>query len=477
MKVDVNELGNISKEILEKSIDIEKFQNIVEMLCEIYEASCGAVVHFRKDVFQVFTTSKNEDNFLNSSSSWPVDAPSFCRVIAASGEMLYVSDAKNSPYSHKIPAVFEGPVRSYLGYPIFWPDDSLFGSLCVIDTKATNYSSTFVKLLGQLKEVIESELKHIVDYHALSVLSAKEQFLRRENENVISDKEAIKEALELQESINSAALSSLVESVIRIDSQGTILSANPSTFSLFGYSKEELIGHNVIKLMEEKEAHQHDSYIKNYLESGEKKVIGSGRKVTGLKKNRDTFPAHLSVTEIPLKNESQFIGVIHDMTVYEDQRLKLESLAWFDPLTHCRNRAYLWDRISKLISKYERHKRVFTVVYIDLDKFKPINDIHGHKAGDYVLTSIAERLASSIRLEDTLARVGGDEFVILFENDIDSSIVINKLRTAVEQEILFQNQKLKVSASFGVSCYPSDGSEVDQLIDSADKRMYLDKQR
>ena len=465
------------KHLCPDALDLKKFQGIVDMLCEIYESSTGAIVEYQDNSFKVRATSVNEDNFLSKDSEWSSDIPSFCRSIMQSKEMLYIPTAIDSELGSQIDAVINGPVRSYLGYPIFWPDNSYYGSICVIDTKPTNYSSTFIKLLGQFKDLVESELKHYVDFKEISQYAKQEIQLLSQKEQIISKQASTEKALALQESINFAAFSSLIESVIRINQQGQILSANPATFSLFGYKEQELIGQNVKILMEGEHSKHHDQYIKNYLETGVKKVIGLGRQVQGRKQNGTSFPAHLSVTELKIDDETQFIGVIHDVSKYEEQKQKLESLAWFDPLTNCRSRAYLWDRITRNVSRSGRSKQPFFIIYIDLDKFKPINDQYGHNAGDHVLKVLSERVLNSIRLEDTLSRVGGDEFVILFENEINTEEIIRKIKQEIEMPINYQDISIELTASFGSAKYPDDGQEVDQLIDIADKRMYSEKKR
>lgn len=325
---------NVNTCILEEpNIDFEKWQVLVNMMAEIYGASSGLVVQLRNETFNVVAASDNDDNFLEVNSSWPWEMKSFCRRIMETKNLLYVNDAKHSEEWCAAPPVCDGPVRSYLGYPLFWPDDSLFGSICVIDTKASDYSSSFVKLLEQLKKVIEGELQHVFDHERIS------------------------------------------------------------------------------KLLEEQ----------------------------------------------------------------TKQQKQLKQLALYDNLTGCANRNFLSERIEFAIARSEREKTEFSLLYLDLNKFKAINDTHGHKAGDYVLTTIANRINNTIRRTDLVARVGGDEFVIVFNNVINSEEVIRNLIDKMVEPIPFNGINLQVSATFGHSSYPDDGINMDHLLDIADKRMYFQK--
>lgn len=147
--------------------DFENWQEIVNLMASIFDAASGDIVQLREDEFNVVSSSNNEDNFLSQNSSWSWDMKSFCRKMVETGKSIYVADAENSEFWQDAPPVCEGPVRSYLGYPLYWPNGDVFGSICVIDTKPTDYSDDFVILLGQLKKLIEANLRHTDDIEQL----------------------------------------------------------------------------------------------------------------------------------------------------------------------------------------------------------------------------------------------------------------------------------------------------------------------
>ncbi len=153
----------------------------------------------------------------------------------------------------------------------------------------------------------------------------------------------------------------------------------------------------------------------------------------------------------------------------------LEILARQDPLTGLGNRRLLTDRISAALANARRNKSAIAVVYLDLDGFKQVNDTSGHRTGDALLKTVARRLESVVREEDTVARVGGDEFMIALwhvANASDVETVSAKLIEIVSRPYLIENRSFTITASAGVSVFPLDGEDADSLIKSADAALY-----
>ena len=161
------------------------------------------------------------------------------------------------------------------------------------------------------------------------------------------------------------------------------------------------------------------------------------------------------------------------------QRIEVEKkimrLALFDNLTGLANRTLFREKANLALAAAERNHKKMGLLYVDLDKFKPINDQFGHDAGDFVLKKFAERLKESVRKVDTVARIGGDEFIILLyeiNSRGDLSVLIEKILLSLRQPIQFKDNFFTIQASIGGSCYPEDGQDVDALIRFADNAMY-----
>lgn len=157
---------------------------------------------------------------------------------------------------------------------------------------------------------------------------------------------------------------------------------------------------------------------------------------------------------------------------------RLWQLANHDALTGLPNRMLLMDRLEQLLARMQRHGKCLAVMFLDLDDFKQVNDTFGHEVGDQLLKCVAERLQSTVRADDTVARMGGDEFIVLIESVEDSSVpdaVKEKIRQKLSDGFQIQGQLVRMRASTGIAMFPDDGESPEALLRQADKRMYADK--
>ncbi|MBE9399507.1 diguanylate cyclase [Pontibacterium sp. N1Y112] len=160
---------------LHPSIDISKWQRTVDLMSQLFDSACGTIVQFRQQEFNAVVASLNEGNFLQRDSSWPWEMKSFCRTIIETGEGLYVRDAPNEDKWKDADPVKDGPVRSYLGMPITWPDGTLFGTICVIDTKSSDYQSNQIELLEQFRDMIDADLRMMFAYEEIKTLALTDE--------------------------------------------------------------------------------------------------------------------------------------------------------------------------------------------------------------------------------------------------------------------------------------------------------------
>ncbi|WEM44510.1 sensor domain-containing diguanylate cyclase (plasmid) [Photobacterium sp. DA100] len=156
-------------------LDLEKWQKTVDLIAQLFNCACGAIVQLRDKEFYTVRSSQNRDNFLKTGDAWPYEMNSFCRHVIEKGSALYVADPANDPQWSQIPFVKEGPIRSYFGVPIYWPDNSVFGTICAIDTKPTEYNDTLYQLLEQLRELITADLKLIDAYENVKNLALTDE--------------------------------------------------------------------------------------------------------------------------------------------------------------------------------------------------------------------------------------------------------------------------------------------------------------
>lgn len=253
---------------------------------------------------------------------------------------------------------------------------------------------------------------------------------------------------------------------------------NHASELLYGYSQEEALGQRLEDLIIPPECREivieeHQRWL---LQDEE---IPSAD-VTLLHKNGsrlEVFSSHVMHTSI--KGDKELYCVDVDLTPLKKAQEALEKLAHFDTLTSLPNRILLADRLKQMINVSKRTEQLLAVAYLDLDGFKQINDGYGHDMGDRVLQKISLMMKDSLRDEDTLARIGGDEFVAILgglDQFEDCEPVLNRLLNTASTAIQLDGHNFKLSASIGVTIYPLDDAEPDQLMRHADQAMYLAKQ-
>lgn len=170
-----------------------------------------------------------------------------------------------------------------------------------------------------------------------------------------------------------------------------------------------------------------------------------------------------------------FVAIHHDITERKQTEEKIRRLAHYDSLTGVPNRALFFDRLHQAISLGERHHRRFALLYLDLDGFKPVNDLYGHRCGDAVLRISAGRIAGQVRSNDTVARLGGDEFAILLHDVTEEHAahrIAENVIEAVSAPMNAEGQQIEIAVSIGIAFFPHSGRDADALIHEADRAMY-----
>lgn len=268
------------------------------------------------------------------------------------------------------------------------------------------------------------------------------------------------------------------EGIMIVDAAVTIVDINDMFTEITGFSRAEALGRNPRDLLnsgrqgdEFYDARQHVLDTTGYW-SGE---------VWNRRKNGEVFAEMLTISAVrdDMNRTQNYVALFTDITPMKEYQRQLEHVAHFDALTSLPNRVLLADRIQQALTQSLRRALSVAVVYLDLDGFKAINDTHGHGQGDALLVALALRMKGALRDGDTLARIGGDEFVgVLVDLDCveDAEPVLERLLNAAAAPVLLGESTLQVSASIGVTIYPQDDSEVDQLLRHADQAMYVAKQ-
>lgn len=266
------------------------------------------------------------------------------------------------------------------------------------------------------------------------------------------------------------------EGIIITDQENVIITVNPAFTAMTGFSVEEAVGKNPSILS----SGIHDQFFYEQMWTQlEQQGFWSGE-VQNRRKNGETYPQWLSISRVENTQQQtyNYVAIMSDISKYREAEEQINFLAHHDVLTRLPNRALLKDRIGQALISAERHQQKLALLYLDLDRFKFINDSLGHAIGDKLLVKVAERLTKQVREEDTVCRTGGDEFIILLpDTDADGAgHVAQKLVENITTLFEIDGNQLFVTLSIGISVYPDNGEDAESLNKHADTAMYRAKQ-
>lgn len=274
----------------------------------------------------------------------------------------------------------------------------------------------------------------------------------------------------------SAVFQMADEAMVITSAQNEILAVNPAFTSITGYEPEEVVGRNP-KLLSAK-THSRAFYQEMWaqlIETG-----GWSGEVINRKKSGEVYVEWLSLKRV-LDERGQLthhVAVFSDITARKAAEGRIRHLALHDALTDLPNRSLLTERLEQAILRAKRERTHFGLLYFDLDKFKPVNDNHGHEVGDLLLKAVASRVVDCVRASDTVARLGGDEFVVLLgavDTNEDALQVAEKILAALDQPFEVGGHTVDISTSIGLAIYPDHGEDATLLTRNADAAMYQAK--
>jgi len=337
-------------------------------------------------------------------------------------------------------------------------------------------AAAFNRLLAALRfqrgrlETAQAEAEHIGHQLRQEIIGRKETMQKLMAE--INTRKSAEQYLLIFKGIFDNA----IEGIYITDPEARILTVNQSFTQITGYQPAEVIG-------------QHPSLLGSGPQSdglyqrmwGELHENGSwSGEIWNRKKDGVICPHWLSISVI--KNDQQqithYFAFFHDISELKRKEKQISIMAYSDALTRLPNRAALELRLAKSIARAARDKLTLAVFFIDLDNFKNVNDSLGHDKGDQVLIEVANRLSQTIRSEDTLSRLGGDEFILLsesIENEHAVYTLANRILAVLQQPIELKPNTIYINASIGISVFPDDGQTTQELIKNADMAMYKAK--
>lgn len=267
------------------------------------------------------------------------------------------------------------------------------------------------------------------------------------------------------------------EGVMVTDSEGRIIAVNPAFSEITGYRRDEALGQRPSLLS----SGRHDPEFYQQMWASLKSFGRWTGEILNRRRNGELYPEWLSIVAVEeqIKKATRYIGLFSDITERKREENRMRRLAHYDALTGLPNRILFSDHLRRALARVHRVGNRLAVLYLDLDRFKPINDHYGHAFGDQVLAEAARRMAASIRDTDTISRRGGDEFVASLEAEDakeTAARVSRKLIESVSAPYLVEGRVVSIGVSIGIAIYPEDGDRAESLLAAADAALYAAKE-
>jgi diguanylate cyclase (GGDEF)-like protein/PAS domain S-box-containing protein len=473
--------SKIVKEFLEAfKLGNNYYKERVEIADRLYRISASSVSMFGTSVIKILLSDFTELYLVNRELNEQVSVMSDSMseqesmqneilnqhsigigYISMSGEILFAND-----YVLDLLGYTQDELLGKNVLDITYEDDK---ELTLVNKKQSSDSEMNVE-----KRYIHKDGHSIWVYISLSISKGKDgkpQYIIGFIKDIRERKESEKRLKLAQEVFDNTN-----EGILIADKKLRVQAANGAFCNISGYTREEIISSSVFFMR----SSNNDEYFYKKMWLSIKKDGYWNGEMWSVRKNGERFPQWLNISTIKDDNDEviNYIGVFSDISTIKQSEADLEFLAHHDPLTKLPNRLLLTSRLSQAMKRAKRENSKIAVLFLDLDRFKEINDTFGHSYGDEILTTVTTRFKIAMREKDTIARIGGDEFIILIEemehvSDVDQVLI--KILDIFKDEIVVYQHSFKLSASIGVSIYPDDGLLIEDLIKNADAAMYQAK--
>jgi len=270
-----------------------------------------------------------------------------------------------------------------------------------------------------------------------------------------------------------AILDKAADAILTIECDGSFISGNAAAGQLFGLAPAALPGLPLARFLPLPDGETPRDFLRRVAAGAAHEHEASGRRHNG-----EAFPLALSVSEVELPEGHIFVAILHDLTEQQRAQERIYRLAHHDPLTGLDNRLSLNLRLEQLLAQTRRSHGQAAVMFLDLDRFKKINDTHGHQTGDVLLQAVANRLRELLREVDTIARLGGDEFIVVTNGDVtpdQAGAIAVRIVAALAAPFQLEGKLIHSGTSVGVAIFPADGNDAATLLRHADTAMYAAK--
>lgn len=275
-----------------------------------------------------------------------------------------------------------------------------------------------------------------------------------------------------------ALIESAHDAIIVCTTDGRIVQWNKGAERLFGYPKKEIIGDSIFKVVPKKTHATYQVNVAEFLQAEDTSNFQRMKETTGIAQDKSEIPIEVSIGSWTIADEHFISFIARDITDRKQQEAQMKDLIYLDDLTGLPNRRMYKQRLQSMLIRAKERDMQFAILYLDLDNFKSVNDTYGHFIGDKLLIEVSMRIYKKLGFYDTLARIGGDEFLFLLTDtdEIKTSQFAEWLVSCFDDPFVIEGVKHSISPSIGISMYPGDGDDAETLVRNADAALYWVKE-
>lgn len=274
----------------------------------------------------------------------------------------------------------------------------------------------------------------------------------------------------------TAVIDASMDAIIQLNKRGEIVEWSWQAENIFGWKKEEILGKSFIEtILSEQSQKEYPEIIDKLIVETKHGRVNHVDELPATRKDGTEFFVEMNISSMDGEGDFELCAFIRDITERKIAEVKILEMATHDALTGLPNRNLLSDRLAQAMRISERSGDSCAVFFIDLDRFKPVNDTFWHEVGDILLEKVAERLEAIMRAEDTTARFWGDEFIIVtpgLKSEFDVTLIAEKIIQTLSLPFYIKKHEITIGASVGIAIFPRDGKNAEDLLKKSDMAMY-----
>lgn len=355
----------------------------------------------------------------------------------------------------------------------------MIGVLKIFSNRARAFGDDDIRTVQMMAGLIAAAIDHQMSFDkAQELLQARTEALASLQAEM-QRRRQVEDALAASAERTRNILESANDAFVAMDAGGLITEWNRQAELLFGWTRDEALGKRLSALLiPPAQRERHDAGLRHFLATGQGPVINNRLELTALTKVRGDIVVELVISALHSEGAWSFYAFLHDVSERKRVNDRLRFQAQYDQLTGLPNRGLFLDRLVQAMNRHRRSQQWLALLYLDVDRFKSVNDTHGHGVGDALLKAFSQRILGLIRASDTLARLGGDEFTLLAEelgDPGDADIIAGKIVATMQMPFDLEGQVIQVGTSIGIALYRDADMAPQELVRRADTALYAAK--